>query len=118
MLEAGMDELSLVIRAAVVGAQMRGVRSQRGPVDLDAVVAIAKQKAAGELTEEEAQAAVDLLAGIEPAASDEPPPPGTETPPPEGELPPPAEQAEPDPAATPDLLDADAADFAMLDRSR
>ena len=58
MVEAGMDELSLVVRGAVPGAQVRG---RRGAVDLDAVVEIAKRKAAGELTDEQAQAAVDLL---------------------------------------------------------
>ena len=60
MERAGMDELSLVVRGAVPGAQ---VRSRRGAVDLDAVVEIAKRKAAGELTDLEAQAALDLLAG-------------------------------------------------------
>lgn len=60
MVRAGMDELSLVVRGAVPGAQVRG---RRGAVDLDAVVEIARRRAAGELTEAEAQAAVDLLAG-------------------------------------------------------
>lgn len=58
MVRAGMDELSSVVRGAVPGAQVRG---RRGAVDLDAVVEIAKRKAAGELTDEQAQAAVDLL---------------------------------------------------------
>lgn len=60
MVRAGMDELSLVVRGAVPGAQVRG---RRGVVDLDAVVEIAKRKAAGELSDAEAQAALDLLAG-------------------------------------------------------
>ena len=63
IIKATMDELSLVIRGAVPGAQVRG---RRGVVDLDAVVEIAKRKAAGELTDEQAQAAVALLAGDEP----------------------------------------------------
>lgn len=58
MVRAGMDELSLVVRGAVPGAQVRS----RGALDLDAVVEIAKRKAAGELSDAEAQAAVDLLA--------------------------------------------------------
>lgn len=60
MVRAGMDELSLVVRGAVPGAQVRG---RRGAVDLDAVMEIARRRAAGEITEAEAQAAVDLLAG-------------------------------------------------------
>lgn len=60
MVTAGMDELSLVVRGAVPGAQVRG---RRGAVDLDAVVEIARRRAAGDLTDAEAQAAVDLLAG-------------------------------------------------------
>lgn len=64
MVRAGMDELSLVVRGAVPGAQIRG---RRGAIDLDAVVEIAKKRAAGELTDAEAQAAVDLLAVGEPA---------------------------------------------------
>jgi hypothetical protein len=66
MVRAAMDELSLVVRGAVPGAQVRG---RRGVVDLDAVVEIAKRKAAGELTDTEAQAALDLL-----QSSDTPPP--------------------------------------------
>jgi hypothetical protein len=70
MERAGMDELSLVVRGAVPGAQ---VRSRRGAVDLDAVVEIAKRKAAGELTDVEAQAALDLLAGpVVPATTEAP----------------------------------------------
>jgi hypothetical protein len=67
MQRAGMDELSLVVRGAVPGAQ---VRSRRGAVDLDAVVEIAKRKAAGELTDAEASAALDLLAGSPAAATE------------------------------------------------
>jgi hypothetical protein len=58
----------------VPGAQMRTARRGAKVVDLDAVVEIAKRKAAGELTDAEASAALDLLAGVEttgeaPAAS-------------------------------------------------
>jgi hypothetical protein len=60
MVRAGMDELSLVVRGAVPGAQVRG---RRGVVDLDAVVEVARRKAAGELSDAEAQAAIDLLGG-------------------------------------------------------
>lgn len=69
MVRAGMDELSLVVRGAVPGAQVRG---RRGALDLEAVVEIAKKRAAGELTDAEAQAALDLLAGTEPPAGDPP----------------------------------------------
>lgn len=67
MVRAGMDELSLVVRGGVPGAQ---VRSRAGALDLDAVVEIAKRKAAGELSDAEAQAALDLLAGVGPAAAE------------------------------------------------
>jgi hypothetical protein len=63
MIKAGMDELSLVVRGAVPGAQ---VRSRRGTIDLDAVVEIAKRKAAGDITDAEAAEAVKLLSGETP----------------------------------------------------
>lgn len=65
MIKAGMDELSLVVRGAVPGAQVRG---RRGSVSLDDVIELARKRAAGDLTDAEAQAALDLLAGGEPAA--------------------------------------------------
>lgn len=68
MIRAGMDELSLVVAGAVPGAQ---VRSALGAVDLDAVVEIARRKAAGDLTDAEARAALDLLAGAPTAPSDD-----------------------------------------------
>lgn len=76
MVKAGMDELSIVVRGAVPGASMRS-RARRGVVDLEAVMEIARRKTAGELSDAEAQAAVDLLAvegGGEPPAKvdDEP----------------------------------------------
>lgn len=58
MVRAGMDELSLVVRGAVPGAQVRG---RRGSVDIDAVVELARKRAAGEITDAEAAAAIDLL---------------------------------------------------------
>jgi len=100
MVRAGMDELSLVVRGAVPGAQVRG---RRGALDLEAVVEIAKRRAAGELSDAEAQAALDLLAGAEPPAGD----------PPAGD--PPADEPHVD-----ELLDAelDAALDVALGRSR
>lgn len=71
---AGMDELSLVVRGAVPGAALRSRMGRRGAVDLEAVVEIARRKAAGELTDDEAQAAVDLLVVAEPGAETPPPP--------------------------------------------
>lgn len=59
--KADLDEVSLVLRGAVPGAKVMSVRSAGGTLDLDAVVEIARRVAAGEITAEEAQAAVDLL---------------------------------------------------------
>jgi len=88
MQQAGMDELSIVVRGAVPGAQMRG---RRAGIDLDAVVELARRKAAGEITDAEAQAAIALLeavghqapAGGDPAASGAPS--GDDAPAPEGD---------------------------------
>jgi len=102
MQSAGLDELSLVVRGAVTGAQIRGRRG-KGTVDLDAVLEIAKRKAAGELTDEEAKAAVDLLAGPDEQG-------------PEGTPPPPATEDEPDPGAE-DLDDDLEAALALIGRS-
>lgn len=57
---AELDEVSLVLRGAVPGATVVSVRS--GQVPVDAVVEIARRKAAGEISAEEAKAAIDLLA--------------------------------------------------------
>jgi len=72
---ADLDETSMVLRGAVPGAKVLSVRSGE-QVDIDAVVEIAKRKAAGELTDAEAQAALDLLAGTAqaPATEGEEPP--------------------------------------------
>lgn len=59
---ADLDETSMVLRGAVPGAKVLSMRSG-GQVNIDAVVEIAKRKAAGELTDAEAQAAIELLAG-------------------------------------------------------
>lgn len=58
--KAALDEVSLVLRGAVPGAKVVSVRS--ASVDIDAVVEIARRKAAGELSDAEAKAAIDLLA--------------------------------------------------------
>ena len=70
---ADLDETSAVLRGAVPGAKVLSVRSA-AEVDLDAVVALAKRVAAGELTAEEAKVAVDLLGGDpEEVDGDDPP---------------------------------------------
>lgn len=69
MQSAGLDEMSLVVRGAVTGAHMRSRRGKT-TVDLDAVLEIARRKAAGELTDDEAKAAIDLLAADEDTTAD------------------------------------------------
>lgn len=59
--KASLDEVSLVLRGAVPGAKVVSVRSGQAQVDLEAVVDLARRVAAGEITQDEAQAAVDLL---------------------------------------------------------
>ena len=71
--KAELDEVSLVLRGAVPGAKVLSVRSS-AEVDLDAVVALAKRVAAGELTAEEAKVAVDLLGGDPEEGDGEDPP--------------------------------------------
>lgn len=68
MIEAGWDELSLVVTGAVPGAKvLTGVRSVRTAsglvVPTESAVELARQVAAGEITYDEAQAALNLLAG-------------------------------------------------------
>lgn len=60
---ADLDEVALVLRGAVPGAKVVSVRA--GKVDFDAVVEIAKRKVAGELTDEQARAAIELLGGVD-----------------------------------------------------
>lgn len=59
---ADLDEVSLVLRGAVPGAKVLAVRSGGATIDIDAVLEVARRKAAGELTDAEARAAVELLA--------------------------------------------------------
>jgi len=83
--KATLDEISLVIRGAVPGAKVLAYRSgKRSKVDIDAVVELGRRVSTGELTDAEAQAALNLLAGedTEPPA----PPPSDEEPPPAPEV--------------------------------
>lgn len=59
--KAELDEVSLVIRGAVPGALVAGVRSA-AQVRQDAAEAFAAKVVAGEMTPEQAQVALDLLA--------------------------------------------------------
>lgn len=88
-----LDEVSVVLRGAVPGARVLAVRSARTgeQVDLDAVVAIAAKKAAGEIDQATADEALAMLSS----------PPAT---PPA----PPAEEEEPE--TGPELVDADLPD--------
>lgn len=60
--KASLDEVSLVLRGAVPGAKVVSVRSGKAQIDLDAVVDLARRVSSGEITQEEAQTAADLLA--------------------------------------------------------
>lgn len=102
LLEDGdLDEVSAVLRGAVPGAQLVSIRSAQ--VDQALVVSLARQVAAGELTQEEARIALDLASGDVSEASAAPV----------------EESATEEPAADPALLaDADAAIAAVLGRSR
>lgn len=62
MVKAGMDELSIVVRGAVTGAQLRTKGKRMAAIDLDAVLELGRRQLAGEITKEEAQAAIGLLA--------------------------------------------------------
>ena len=69
--EADLDEVSVVLRGAVPGARVLAVRSVRAAgLSFDDAVEIAKRKAAGELSDAEADALIDLL-----SSDDTPPPP-------------------------------------------
>ena len=94
MVRACMDELSLVVRGAVPGAQLRSRFGRRASVDVDAVVEIARRKAAGDITDAEAAAAIDLLAGVGQGEQLPPAPPSVE---------PPADEAEPPADLTADI---------------
>lgn len=100
-----LDEVSVVLRGAVPGSRVLAVRSARTgeQVDLDAVVAIAAKKAAGEIDQATADEALAMLSS----------PPAT---PPA----PPAEEEEPEtgPELVDALAEADAALASLTDRSR
>ena len=66
-----LEEASLVLVGAVPGTRLVSVRSPEGTIDLDVVVELAKRKAAGLLTDAEADAAISLLSA-KPAPADEP----------------------------------------------
>lgn len=103
-----LDEVSVVLRGAVPGAKVLAVRSGRTgeKVDLDAVVAIAAKKAAGEIDQATADEALAMLSSPGDGAPD--PTVGTVT------------GGEPDPL--PELVEAqaeaDAALATLTDRSR
>lgn len=62
--EAQLDEVSLVLVGAVPGTELVGVRSTRAAgVAVDDVVELGRRVDRGEISQEEAQAALDLLAG-------------------------------------------------------
>ena len=102
--KAELDEVSVVLRGAVPGAKVLAVRSARTgeQVDLDAVVAIAAKKAAGEIDQATADEALAMLSS----------PPAT---PPE---PPAAEEPEALPELDDAIAEADAALATLTDRSR
>jgi HK97 family phage prohead protease len=60
--KAGLDEVSLVLRGAVPGAKVLALRSAGGMVEEELVVALGRKVAAGEMTEDEAKAALRLAA--------------------------------------------------------
>lgn len=68
MTRATLDEVSPVLVGAVPGTALLAVRSARGKVDLDAVVELARRVKAGDLTVDEADEVVRMLAVEDPAA--------------------------------------------------
>lgn len=70
ILEADLDEVSLVLRGAVPGAKVLAVRGSK--VAVDAAVELARRVQDGEVTVEQAKAALDILAvDDDPAAGDQ-----------------------------------------------
>lgn len=72
--KADLDEVSLVLRGAVPGAKVLAVRGAK--VAVDAAVDLARRVQEGEITQEQAKTALDLLAvdeSIGQAHDDEPP---------------------------------------------
>lgn len=75
MQEAVAEETSLVIRGAVPGAKVLAVRTMAGEqvtVSEEFVVGLARQVAAGEITQEEAAIAVGLAGGVAPIDKPDP----------------------------------------------
>lgn len=69
--EAELDEAALVLRGAVPGTKLVSVRSQSGlsvvrQVPVDLVVELGKKIAAGEMSHDEAEAALSLASGDKP----------------------------------------------------
>lgn len=62
-IEADLDEVGLVLRGAVPGAEVTGLRSRGMRVSIAEVAELARQIERGELTESEAQRALRLLYG-------------------------------------------------------
>lgn len=73
ILKAQLDEVSLVLRGAVPGAKVLAVRGAK--VAVDAAVDLARRVQEGEITQDQAKAALDLLATDDTPAEEEPPSP-------------------------------------------
>ncbi len=82
MIDADLDECSLVLRGAVPGAKVLALRAKGGrmaaEVDSEFVVELARRVQAGELTEDEARIAIDLAAADVPEGTAPSPVPVTE----------------------------------------
>ena len=70
--EAGLEEVSLVLRGAVPGAKVLQVRSAAGVlgVDEEFVITLARKVAAGDMSKDEADTALLLAAGQQPEPLD------------------------------------------------
>lgn len=62
ILEADLDEVSLVLRGAVPGAKVLAVRARGAEVDADLVIELARRVEAGDITQAQAEIALDLAA--------------------------------------------------------
>lgn len=71
--KAQLDEVSLVLRGAVPGAKVLAVRGAK--VAVDAAVDLARRVQEGEITQDQAKAALDLLATDDAPVAPEPPAP-------------------------------------------
>lgn len=74
--KAQLDEVSLVLRGAVPGAKVLAVRGAK--VAVDAAVELARRVQEGEITQDEAKSALDLLAQDDGDEGTPPPPAGDE----------------------------------------